>query len=1044
MASETVPMVQPGTSAMRYSATAAQSNQTAALADEGFCFEADPNQTVVVSNASTQMSYTIDFDTSIGSGGYARVFGARDSEGNEYAAKISLRDRDARHNSDYQRVIKELLDITGDPSNGGCQSTHLMPIYAFESKAINVQTSDRPGWHEELAYVAVMPICSRLDEKPLEKGYLKRCVISDVATALHFLHERNIVHRDVKPSNLFVYDSCVVLGDFNISSFVEGSAEGQKFGYTTTQRATVGYSIPGVPVQPESDWYAFGYTIWTLYNDGKHPYQSLIEANDQLALQRIALSGSRDVPFQPTSDEDKYLGRLIYGLTYRDHKKRLGFEAVMSWVDKPESITWVDPDDGETGWSYQFEGKTYTDFAELAEALSNNWSVALRQFSRGYISQSFVGDGQIDAADALDTYRNSSESSNLGLAKSIWYLSGNRHLLCWEGKDVSFTNLIANIDNPEVSKELLAKDLLASGLLSWAAEQQGSGVEAILSPWQTEDQLSDGKRYVIEKLRGIEKVAAQLDDGGDASFARLLFKNAFSANYTDSLTMCQNADKLFELCSSTPYRFYQTIASKDAYRSMLSVAYRFTDADSLLGMLKAYPNDSAPSDDLTRGHELLVLATEALCFFEGLVESKDIVREFYINYGPIGPWVWTARHADMYLRMAEGSSAPTRFHWSCDTITKGLSSSVAQMAHDGFEQTAHTCVQRIEANLEELPLRHYYGISSEKNVTVSEDDGFFCARFYGETVPRGFVRDIFTASKTDMTGTAEWDGVCLVEASQGDSRDKNFEKTIMELQKRMREQCESKAGYLLGSLLLLAAFAACGTVMAPSLFEFLVLLGLPEGFDYVLAFGAFVSAVTYFAYASFYYLGRQRLSGKYRGLDKDLKQLSQTYNEDIRAYGEKTSPFYMRLADQNASLPVVSYGYSSTVALLDKNLHESQGLHNSGHWAMWGMSTILPMMLAGGLIALGVWEWIETSTSYSNRFATGMVIGFLLWLVGLWYANSKSWCGPHFWLAMVLLPPVFCLAAVFVILIVGGILTIAAGILALVLGIVVIVSLLDS
>ena len=1027
MASETVPMVQSSTSAMRQPSTAAQSNQTVALAEESVGFKVNPNQTIVVSNTSTGMEYTVDPNDLIGSGGYACVFRARDKAGNVYAAKVSLKDRDYTHNRSYEDVVDKLVELTNELANGGFQDTHLMPIYAFEKdKRISVDTHGDRGWHEELAYIAVMPLCGRLDGKQINKDYLKKRVIPDVAGALHCLHKNDIVHRDVKPSNLFVYDDCVVLGDFNISSPVGGDAQGQKYGSTTTQRATPGYTPTTALIQPANDWYAFGYTIWTLYNGGRHPHQDYIEALDGTALALISSSKYRPVEFVPDCEEDEYLGRLIYGLTWYNPGERLGYEDIMDWVRNPKSITWKDPVKGDTGWWYKFEGTTYTDFEKLAGALAANWSKALGQLYNELLPKKLGSDGETDIANVLFTCANSKENQDLGLAQAIWYLSGDAHLAYWKGKDVSLANLMGNIDDPSRFNQLLTKDLLESGFLSWAAEQRGSSIEPTF----------------IEKLKGIETAARKTGDANDGSFARLMFKSIFGeADIKNPMTLCQDADKLFEVCVKTPYRFYQTITSRESYEALLAVAYKFSDAASILKMLDIYPD--ASTDELTHGSNIRAFATNVLVFFEELVSNKTPVREFYIAYGPVAPWVWVADHAELYCKKTAGDSQVTQLQWNYDTITKGRCSSVKAMAAEGFEKNAHYCVQRIEDNLEKLPLRHYYGIASEKNVTVTGDDGFFCGWFYGEAVPRGFVRSLLKASESDMAGKT-WDEVCLVKASEDDSHDKGFQKTLMDLQMRTREQSESRAGYVFGSLILLAVFVVCGLFTAPSLSEILVLIGLQEELCYAVAYGTFVSAIAYFAFASFYYIGRQRLATQYQALDKNLKRLDETYSADAKAYRDGESPFYLRLADPNSSQPVTSYRFSATVAQVDKNLGKSKGLHNSTHWGMWGASTVLPMMLVGGLTATAVWGMVENGTSYPNRFATGMVVAFILWLIALYFANSKSWCGPHFWLAMLLLPAAFGLAAVLAILIIGGILAIVAGIAAVAVMIAIFIAVLSS
>jgi hypothetical protein len=80
--------------------------------------------------------------------------------------------------------------------------------------------------------------------------------------ALQYVHEQQIVHRDVKPQNLILSDSGVVLVDFGIARELSDTEEG-----------TVGIGTPrfmapevfaGGVVSPRSDVFGIAATLWTL------------------------------------------------------------------------------------------------------------------------------------------------------------------------------------------------------------------------------------------------------------------------------------------------------------------------------------------------------------------------------------------------------------------------------------------------------------------------------------------------------------------------------------------------------------------------------------------------------------------------------------------------------------------------------------------------------------------------------------------------------------------------------------------------------------
>ena len=90
--------------------------------------------------------------------------------------------------------------------------------------------------------------------------------------ALQYVHEQQIVHRDVKPENLICHDGQIVLVDFGISQVHDPER-------TPTQGlGTPGYIAPEVAfsgrTSPRSDVYGLGATLWTLIT-GSPPLESL-------------------------------------------------------------------------------------------------------------------------------------------------------------------------------------------------------------------------------------------------------------------------------------------------------------------------------------------------------------------------------------------------------------------------------------------------------------------------------------------------------------------------------------------------------------------------------------------------------------------------------------------------------------------------------------------------------------------------------------------------------------------------------------------------
>lgn len=98
--------------------------------------------------------------------------------------------------------------------------------------------------------------------------------VRDACEALHYVHEQQIVHRDVKPQNLILADRGVVLVDFGVARTVDGVEESG-----TVAIGTPRYMAPevfaGGGVSSASDVFGVAATLWTLltgepprYGDG--------------------------------------------------------------------------------------------------------------------------------------------------------------------------------------------------------------------------------------------------------------------------------------------------------------------------------------------------------------------------------------------------------------------------------------------------------------------------------------------------------------------------------------------------------------------------------------------------------------------------------------------------------------------------------------------------------------------------------------------------------------------------------------------------------
>src|SRR3990170_4752668 len=196
----------------------------------------------------------------LGEGGMAAVYRAyQPSVDRQGALKILPRHfaSDPEFTGRFEQEAKQGANL---------QHVHILPVHDFgaaEGYTYIVMPYIETGTLADLMHGEVMP----LDQV--------REIITQVGGALAYAHDRGLVHRDVKPSNILIdHAGNCLLTDFGIAKIVEGTT---KFTQTGAIIGTPVYMSPeqirGEKLDGRSDLYSLGIVIYEMAT-GRPPYRA--------------------------------------------------------------------------------------------------------------------------------------------------------------------------------------------------------------------------------------------------------------------------------------------------------------------------------------------------------------------------------------------------------------------------------------------------------------------------------------------------------------------------------------------------------------------------------------------------------------------------------------------------------------------------------------------------------------------------------------------------------------------------------------------------
>lgn len=660
----------------------------------------------------------------VGHGGQSTVFAAeRVDDGLACVAKV-FQPLIEKMLTEYEKTVHAVMSLNGRPVS----ETHLLPIFAYLHQGLSATVVGAPA--PQLWDIAITPKATCLSDRPRSKHMVKSRVIPELSQAINLLHtEFGIVHRDVKPSNVYLYDKQIALGDYGSARSLSGIDNRT----TKTETRSNGYTPGhGRMVDPRNDWYSFGYTIWTLYEGNVHPLYERLKDDTFFEFQEAGQ------PAEFTHPDDATLGNLLQGLTFELANKRFGYEEIKDWIADPDHFYRQLPTfDFKSGHApYEFVGRLYTDPVSLAHGLASHWDEAKQRMQQWQLERQMrkwnENDLETKIHQITEAKAKGGEKPNydFNLACVIYEMSGGK-IISWCGEDVSLgtgkndlpariaTMADTDIDRYAVKSGLdgtASMGVLPSGFLSYVLSRQGEHDEAVAN--------------IARNIKAIEDLAAS---SNDPHFAACLLKGFLTF---DELETHAAAQQEIRRLIGNPRAFFATCSTSRAVDEFFLLFAGDVSMDAII---------KARGDAQSRGS---IDVDVVLDFMDRVADNKAPVRAFYRKYGNMAGWIWLSEHTALYeaLPGSAGESAIVNLRG----LSPSAQASVASLMQAGSNIRIEG--SKLRADMEVTPVPYVNGWQT-RDVLLTRPltlNALFCAEARGETVPRGYVAELLAGGADEQ------------------------------------------------------------------------------------------------------------------------------------------------------------------------------------------------------------------------------------------------------------------------------------------------------
>ena len=268
----------------------------------------------------------------IGEGSYGKVYKAKNlKKPSEICAIKNIRVEKSKQEIETLKYevlsIDEIKDEIKEVLNSCEAEIKLMHDLKGSNHVVNIEDyeviNDKSGFGFELNIR--MELLQKVESYYLDKELTNKDILKlglDISKALKDCNEINIIHRDIKPDNIFVNKfGDYKLGDFGIARNLEKTTSG------LSQKGTFNYIAPevykGARYNKTVDIYSLGLVLYKYFNYNRLPFlppypeKITVSSREEAVIKRT--DGEKIIPPSNATDEE---AKIILKMLSYDSKER--------------------------------------------------------------------------------------------------------------------------------------------------------------------------------------------------------------------------------------------------------------------------------------------------------------------------------------------------------------------------------------------------------------------------------------------------------------------------------------------------------------------------------------------------------------------------------------------------------------------------------------------------------------------------------------------------------------------------------------------------